>query len=137
MSYTRELLETHPGVRQVDRDLLADTIDAIQDCAQACNACADACLSESTPAELVRCISLDLDCAEVCYTTVRILSRQSDYDPNVTGAMLEACARVCRACAAECSVHGQDHTHCKVCAEACERAEQACNRMREAVQQAA
>ena len=37
--------------------------------------CADDCLSEDDHADLVRCIRLDLDCADVCDATGRILTR--------------------------------------------------------------
>ena len=42
MSYARQMLDTYPVTVTVDADLLAATIDAVSDCAQACTADTDA-----------------------------------------------------------------------------------------------
>jgi ferredoxin len=70
MSYARQLLDTYPRTFNVDAGVLAATIDALNDCAQACTADADDDLSEQNLAELVKCIRLCLDCADVCAATV-------------------------------------------------------------------
>jgi hypothetical protein len=127
MSFAKQMLDTYPRDFNLDAGQLAATIDALSDCAQACTACADDCLSEETVAELTKCIRLCLDCADVCTATLRVVSRQTDYDANVTGAVLEACVATCRSCGDECERHAQMHEHCRVCAEACRRCEQACN----------
>ncbi|MBA2317941.1 MAG: four-helix bundle copper-binding protein, partial [Euzebyales bacterium] len=62
--------------------------------------------------------------------TGRVLSRQTEYDANVTRAVLEACRTACAACADECERHS--HEHCRVCAEACRRCEQECARLLDA-----
>jgi hypothetical protein len=54
------------------------------ECAQACTACADACLSEQNVADLAKCIRSNLDCADICDTTGRVLSRHTGYDANIT-----------------------------------------------------
>jgi uncharacterized membrane protein len=126
MSYARQLLDTYPRDFNLDAGQLAATIDALSDCAQACTACADDCLSEPDVAELVKCIRLCLDCADVCTATLRVVSRQTEYDANVTRSLLEACATTCKSCGDECERHAQHHEHCRVCAEACRRCEQAC-----------
>ena len=77
-------------------------------------------------ADLRRCIRLDLDCADVCEVTGRVLSRQTEYDAELTRAVLEACASACRRCGAECESHAGMHEHCRICAEACRRCEEAC-----------
>jgi hypothetical protein len=69
MSYAKQMLDTYPRSFNVDAGVLAATIDALNDCAQACTACADDCLSEQNVAELVKCIRLNLDCADVCTAT--------------------------------------------------------------------
>jgi hypothetical protein len=127
MSYAKQMLDTYPRDFNVDAAQLAATIDALSDCAQACTACADDCLSEEMVAELTKCIRLNLDCADVCTATLRVASRQTDYDANVTRSVLQTCATVCRSCGDECERHAQMHEHCRVCAEACRRCEQACN----------
>jgi uncharacterized membrane protein len=129
MSYARQLLDTYPRTFNVDAGVLVATIDALSDCAQACTACADDDLSEQDVAELVKCIRLCLDCADVCTATVRVISRQTEYDANVTRALLEACAVTCKSCGDECERHAHLHEHCRVCAEACRRCEQACREL--------
>jgi hypothetical protein len=77
--------------------VLAATIDALNDCAQACTAEADDDLSEQNLAELVKCIRLCLDCADICTATLRVVSRQTDYDANLTRP---SCRRAWRPAAA-------------------------------------
>lgn len=133
MSYARQMLDTYPRTFNVDAGVLADTIDALSDCAQACTACADDCLSERNVAELVKCIRLDLDCADVCTATLRVVSRQTEYDAGITRPLLDACATTCASCADECERHAGMHEHCRVCAEACRRCEQACRQLLDAM----
>lgn len=134
MPHTSEMLQTHPRQPQVDRTLLQACIDACFDCAQACTACADACLGEQQHLQmLVRCIRLNLDCADVCEATGRLLSRQTEPDWSLIRAQLEACAAACRSCGDECQRHAGMHQHCRVCAESCRRCEQACNRLLQAL----
>jgi uncharacterized membrane protein len=127
MSYARQLLDTYPRDLYADAGVLAATIDALSDCTQACAADADDDLSEQDVAEMVKCIQLCLDCTDVCAATVGVVSRQTEYDANVTRPLLEACVAICKSCGDECERHAQLHEHCRVCAEACRRCEQACN----------
>jgi hypothetical protein len=127
------MLRTTPSSPDLDADALARCIDACFECAQTCTACADACLGEDMIAELRRCITLDLNCADVCDVTGRILSRQTGYDATITRAALEACAQACRVCGAECESHAGMHDHCQVCAEACRRCESACTELLSAI----
>lgn len=57
-------------------------------------ACADACLAEPTAADLLRCITLNLDCADICDGTGRVLTRQAAADQTLIVAVLQACAGV-------------------------------------------
>jgi hypothetical protein len=123
---TVPMLESYPKSINLDRNKLAATIDTLLACGQACTACADACLSEDMVAELTKCIRTDLDCADICATTARVLSRHTGYDANITRTLLEACATACAACADECAHHADMHEHCRICAEACRACEQAC-----------
>jgi hypothetical protein len=109
--------------------VLAATIDALDDCAQACTADTAADLSEPNVTEMVKCIRLCLDCTDICVATVGVTSRQTEYDPNVMKPLLEACAASCKSCGDECERHAQMHEHCRVCAEACRRCEQACREL--------
>ena len=130
---TAEMMKTYPAEINLDRELLARTVDALVACSQACTACADACLSEDMVADLRKCIRSNLDCADVCDTTARVLSRHTGYDANLTRAVLQACAVACRSCGDQCTEHAEMHEHCKVCAEACRTCEQACNELLETI----
>ena len=129
MSYARQLLDTYPGNSYADADLLAATIDALSDCAQACTADVDADLSEQDLADMVLCIRLCLECTDVCTATVGVISRPALYDADVVRPLLEACAASCKSCGDECERHAPMHRHCRVCAEACRRCEQACREL--------
>jgi Domain of Unknown Function (DUF326) len=133
VSYARQLLDTYPGTVSVDAELLAATIDEISDCAQACTADADANLSEHSLTDLVKCIRLCLDCADICTATLRVVSRQTARDVGVTKAQLTACVAACRSCGDECERHAEMHAHCRVCGESCRRCEQACRQLLDAL----
>jgi hypothetical protein len=129
MSYARQMVDSYPRTVDLDAGLLAATIDALNDCGQACTADVADDLSEQHVPELVKCIRLCLDCADVCAATVGVTSRQAEYDSNVTKPLLEACVAICKSCGDECERHAQMHEHCRVCAEACRRCEQACREL--------
>jgi len=125
-----QMLDTYPAdLGGIDRQRLTACIEACFECAHACTACADACLSEEMVAQLTTCIRTNLDCADVCGTTGRVLSRHTGYDANLTRAVLEACAAACKSCGDECAGHAEMHEHCRVCAEACRRCETACREL--------
>lgn len=126
---TMPMLETYPKSINLDRVKLAATIDALRSCTQACTACADACLSEDVVAELTKCIRTNLDCADVCDTTARVLSRHTEYDANLSRSLLEACVTACRSCGDECAAHAGRHEHCRICADSCRACEQACREL--------
>jgi hypothetical protein len=126
---TMPMLETYPRTINLDRRLLAATIDSLIACSEACTACADACLSEEAVVELTKCIRTNLDCADICATAARVLSRHTDYDANISRTLLEACATACEACAGECEIHAVAHEHCHVCAQACRECELACREL--------
>jgi len=129
MSYARQMLATYPSDLAVDAGVLAAAIDALNSCAQACTADNEADLGEPSLAELVKCIRLCLDCADVCIATVSVVTRQAQYDANVTQPLLQACVAICKSCGDECERHAHKHEHCRVCAEACRRCEQACRQL--------
>lgn len=130
MSQAGQMLETYPRDFNVAKDALVRCIDACYECAQACTACADDCLSEENVAQLIKCIRLNQDCADICETTGRIVSRQTEYDANLTRPVVEACAQSCKSCGDECERHGEHGMeHCRICAEACRRCEQACREL--------
>jgi Domain of Unknown Function (DUF326) len=112
----------------------AAAIRACFECVQACLTCTDACLSEEDLAGLVRCIRLNLDCADICVATGSMLSRPTLTDPALMLATLDACLEACQACGVECEPHAKHHPHCRACAEACRRCEEACARFRTALE---
>jgi hypothetical protein len=129
MSYARQLLDAHPRTSNVDASVLAATIDALSDCAQACRADVDDDLSEQNLSDMVLCVRLCLDCADICTAAIGVTSRQAARDASVTRPLLEACAAACKSCGDECERHARMHEHCRVCAEACRRCEQACREL--------
>jgi hypothetical protein len=122
-----EIIRVHPRPTSLDRDVLLRCIDECVDCEATCTGCADACLGEEDVQELVRCIRLCLDCADTCETTGRILIRQTEPEPAVIRAVVEACATACQVSAEECDRHAAHHEHCRFCAEVCRRCKQACD----------
>jgi uncharacterized membrane protein len=129
MSYARQMLDTYKSAYSADATLLAATIDALTDCAQACTADTAADIGERNLADMVRCIRLCLDCTDVCTATAAVISRQAEYDAAVTRPLLEACAAICKSCGDECEHHARMHEHCRVCEQACRRCERACREL--------
>ena len=128
MSYAKQIIDTYAPA-SVETGLLVTTIEALMDCAQACMADADADLSEENLADMVECIRLCLDCADLCAATLGVLSRLASHDSGGTTLLVSACAAVCKTCGDECERHAAMHEHCRVCAEACRRCEQACRQL--------
>ena len=122
----QEILRTHPQASTANLEALARCIDECFSCAAVCTACADACLGEEDVADLVRCVRLDLDCADICAATGMVLSRQTHVDAELVRGLVEACRVACMRCGDECERHAEHHDHCRVCAERCRACEQAC-----------
>ncbi len=126
---TQEMLRTHPRKPVMELNELTACITACIECADSCTSCADACLGEEKVQMLTRCIRLNLDCADICETTARVLTRQTDQDPQLMRIQVEACATACRLCAQECEKHADMHQHCKICALSCRNCEQMCRQL--------
>ena len=128
MTHAREMLETYPGTVALDAATLVECIEACFDCDQSCIADADTDLGEVEVNHLRRCITMCLNCSDVCATTGRILSRQVEFEPVIARAALQACVETCRLCAEECEYHAREMNmeHCRVCADSCRRCERAC-----------
>ena len=128
----REILSAHPSPAG-PLDALVACIEDCFACEQACTACADACLAEEQ--DMRRCIRTDLDCADVCGATGRLLSRQTEPAWGLVRAQVESLRTACRTCAEQCEAHADEHAHCRVCAEACRRCERSCDRLLSALPQ--
>jgi uncharacterized membrane protein len=129
MDRVRRMFETHPAPASDAGEEAYALVTAAAECVHVCTTCADACLEESEPASLRECIRGNLDCADICATTARLIARPGAQDQGTLRAQLEACATACRSCAEECDRHADRHEHCRVCAEACRACAEACDRM--------
>jgi len=129
MEAVEQMLSTTPNEPGLSRVNLSACIDACVACELACVACADACLGESQVAALRKCIRLNLDCADVCGTTARLLSRSLEPQEDLIRAQLELCVRACKECGAECHSHAGMHAHCRVCGDACRACEEHCRKL--------
>ena len=121
------MLQTHPQPMSADRDTLVRCIEACFSCAAVCTGCADACLGEQNVPELARCIRLNHDCADICDAAGRMLARQIGADAAVPTHCCRGLWPGVPIRGDECERHAEHHDHCRVCADACRRCEQACN----------
>lgn len=101
-------------------------IDTCLECATQCDHCASECLKEQNVQMLTRCIQLERECAEFCFSTARIMTLGSEH----SGDVCRVCAEYCKRCAEECEKHAHME-HCRICAEACHRCAEECERMAE------
>src|SRR6266508_3707181 len=93
---TMAMLDVYPGGLLLGKQLLTRSIETCLECTQAGTACSDADLGEQMVADLAKCARLNLDCADMCETTARVLTRQTGYDRDMTRAVVQACAQACR-----------------------------------------
>ena len=98
-------------------------IEACNACVVACNQCAAACLSEDDVKMMLRCITLDMDCAAMCQLSTAAIARGSEHAKEIC----RLCANICEACAQECEKHKA--SHCQSCAKACRICAIACLEM--------
>ena len=127
------MIRSHPDEQGEADAVLIRCIELCYECAQTCISCADACLAEETVRELTQCIRLNLDCADVCTATGVVGSRRTGSNELVLASLLETCMEACRLCGDECDRHAQQHDHCAICAETCQRCEIACRNAVETV----
>ena len=98
-------------------------IDACNACIVACSHCATSCLHEPDVKTMVRCITLDMDCAGICALAVAAMARDSEN----AKAICDLCAIICQSCGDECAKHKMEH--CQKCAKACHRCADECRKM--------
>jgi hypothetical protein len=129
----QQMLTTHPHPSQTQKqaqpEILRHCAEACMICVTTCTACADACLAEEMVKELAHCIRTNLDCADVCQATGRMLVRQTEPNWRLLYHQVEACQAACRTCATICEQHAEMHEHCRVCTEVCRQCEQACDNL--------
>ena len=130
---TADLLRSAPQPLTVEAELVAAAIDAANACAIVCSACASACLSEGE--DMAVCVRDDLDCADICGATARVLARLNRSDKAVTTSLLAACIEACVECASSCAPHSEHHEHCRLCEQACLACEAACQALLDALKE--
>ena len=124
------MLNAYPGtLPQIDKDSLVICVQECLNCAQACTSCADACSADPSAAHLARCVGAALNCADIATAGVRVLSRPTPYDSELTKATLRVLIEACRACYDECRKHAPENEACRVCADASVRCAQACRHL--------
>ncbi|MEO2072158.1 MAG: four-helix bundle copper-binding protein [Zunongwangia sp.] len=96
-------------------------VNALANCVNHCNYCADACLSTDNIVMMQDCIRTDRVCAEVCNALANVAVIEG---ANITD-FVKYCITICQECADECKKH--EHKHCQDCATACETCVEACN----------
>lgn len=133
MDRVSRMFQTHPAPASDAGDEAFALVHAAAECTFTCTTCADACLEEDDPRALRTCIRLNLDCAEICAVTARLIARPGPQNQALLSAQLDACATACRACADECESHADHMEHCRICAEACRACAEACDRMKSAL----
>lgn len=122
----RQMTAADPGAPQKPDEPILRFIEEAFICAQACIACADACLAEKGKPALVPCIRLNADCADTCETLGRLASRRTALNRDVLQGVIDVCAMACDRCADECERHAARHPHCAICADACRRCAEQC-----------
>ena len=128
---TADLLRTSPHRLTVEADLVAAPIDAANACATASWLCASACLTAAE--DMAVCVRDDLDCADVCGVTARVLARLNRSDKAFTTSLLATCIEACVECASSCAPHAEHHAHCRRCEQACLACEAACQALLDAL----
>ena len=130
MTDVAAMLNAYPGtLPKIDQDALVICVQECLNCAQACTACADACSADPSAAHLGRCIGAALNCADLATAGVRVLSRPTPYDGELTKATLRVLNEACRASYDECRKHALESEACHVCADASVRCAQACRHL--------
>ena len=88
-------------------------IKALHTCISACSTCALGGRHEANGHAMADCVTLNIDCMEICQLAISCIER----DSKMTGAICEACIEICEYCQEECDKYQMDY--CRACAEAC------------------
>jgi hypothetical protein len=118
-------------MKNVNNKLIQDCIDACNACALACETCITECLQEPDVSMMVNCIQNNRECAVICRAAAEVMALGSQQ----SSMFCHLCAEVCATCADECEQHADTMLHCKVCAEECRRCAETCRTMVEQMPQ--
>ena len=123
----RKMISLHP--KAMNNLALGDAVHHLMYASKMTLSCADACMAEGGGAksgDMAQCIRLCLDASDICEATARLGLRQTGDDQPMLRELLELCARMSEACAAECEKH--DHEHCRLCAQICRECAEDCHK---------
>ncbi len=98
-------------------------INACNDCALACLQCTSICLKENNVGNMVGCIAMDMECANICKLAATSIAQVDSHRLDVC----KICLEICEKCATECAKHTM--SHCKKCVQACNACAKACEAM--------
>jgi hypothetical protein len=98
-----QILDVGLGRNDVDTHLLAGTVNAINDCVQACTTCADLGILDDEVADLRARIRVCLDTADIARAVSAVVSRRGAADRAVLMEVLEACVTTVVRCEEECA----------------------------------
>jgi len=129
----KEMIKEHPDVGADYTEELGQAVKHALYCAAICNSCADACSAEEM--DMRACIRLCSDCSDVCTALYRVASRRTAGNVTVIEAMLGTCITACRVCAEECEKH--DNAHCRRCARMCRECLEDCEKALQTMRAAA
>lgn len=91
-------------------------MELLQLCLTVCSSCAAMCLEEGRKETAKVCF----DCADICALTIKMHSRDSEFNR----ALMELCSEVCQRCSQECGKVKVEH--CQQCSEICKECAKAC-----------
>jgi hypothetical protein len=126
MSMTSKMMDAAMTMQGMDMAAMNELVESCSACEQACTICADNSMSMDG---MAKCMSMCMDCADMCNTMMRAMLRPTGYEPTSMMAMMQACMAMCTACAAECMKHADMSEQCAMCAEACQQCAAACQAM--------
>lgn len=108
------------GIITDKTDHLQNCIDACLKCIQACFECFNSCLNEPDMKERKYCINMLIECAMICQTTAAEMSMSG----NFIKEQCKLCAAACNKCSEECNKFKD--AYCIQCAEICRDCAEEC-----------
>ncbi len=111
------------GIVTNSTDKYQACINECNKCAQACYECFKACLNEPDLNARKNCVSILVECAQMCQMSSAFMSMEGQFVKE----HCIMCAAICDKCATECDMFKDDH--CKKCAQECRTCAEECRKM--------
>ena len=111
------------GISTNSTDKFQTCIDACNRSEQACYECFKACLNEPDVNARKICISILVECAQMCQMSSAMMSMNGQFMKE----HCKLCATICDKCAQECEMFKDDH--CTKCAAECKKCANECRSM--------